>query len=76
MAQEITLIIEDDVEAAYLFDRIALKWKYDEAGTETKKEFITRILGQYLKVQGILGAMDAHEATERAVIDAIQIVAV
>lgn len=74
MAQSITLTIDSDAEANYLFDGLALKWGFDSGGSETKKEFITRITGELWKTEAIQGYMKGHEQTERGSIDSIIIV--
>jgi hypothetical protein len=80
MAQEITLRIEDDSEAVYLFDGIAIKWKYEAMigepptpNPESKKEFITRIIGEMLKNVSVQGYQETNHDAVRATVDAIEI---
>lgn len=81
MAQSITLTVGDDAQANYLFDGIALKWGYETMvddppvpNPESKKEFITRVTGEFWKTEAIQGYMKGHEETEQGSINSIVIV--
>jgi len=79
MAQSITLTINDDITANYLFDGIAQKWNYQveidgQPNPESKKEFITRLLGNFLKSESIQGYVQIYEQTERGSIESIEII--
>jgi hypothetical protein len=74
MAQSIIVTIDDNAEATYLFDGIAAKWGYEseidgQPNPETKKDFIGRLLGEFLHTECIQGYQMLNE---QAVIDTVK----